>query len=102
MNDDHQINHSQQTPLWEETMSGYDAPVQYVMASKPKWRTRVRGWFSTKKNSWAAHTIDAPLPERVENRLPSWARTVSGRVLVGAAAVAVILGWGVVAVTLVS
>lgn len=54
-------------------------------ARQTRWRT-----------AWVATTVDADLPVSVEDRVPDWARSGRGRVLLAAAAVAALLVWALV------
>lgn len=109
MNNDHQPTNAQPAPVTDHRDLEEDVFVEYVSVPRPTWRQRRqdrrqarRDWFDEKKHAWVTHTIEAPLPDRIGDRLPGWARTVKGRVLLGVAAVVVILGWGVVAVAVIS
>ncbi|WP_298044990.1 hypothetical protein [uncultured Citricoccus sp.] len=45
---------------------------------------------------WVATSVDAGLPEQVQDRVPGWASTGRGRVLLAGAAVIVLLVWALV------
>ncbi|QCU77995.1 hypothetical protein E7744_07215 [Citricoccus sp. SGAir0253] len=45
---------------------------------------------------WVATTMDAGLPDHLQARVPGWAATARGRVLLGAAAVVALLAWALV------
>ncbi|MEO9246795.1 hypothetical protein ABDK96_03785 [Citricoccus nitrophenolicus] len=43
--------------------------------------------------AWIAGTVDADLPEQVQGRVPGWASTGRGRVLLAGVAVVPLLVW---------
>lgn len=109
MNNEHQARNVHPAPVTDGRGPEEDVFVEYLMVPRPTWRQRRqarrqarRDWFDEKKHAWVTHTIEAPLPDRIGHRLPGWACTVKGRVLLGVTAVALILGWGVAAVAVIS
>ena len=45
------------------------------------------------RQAWVRNSLDAALPPTVNRRVPDWAQTPRGRVLLSALAVVVLLGW---------
>lgn len=45
------------------------------------------------RRAWVRNSLDAALPPSLEGRVPNWARTGRGRVVLSALAVVVLLGW---------
>lgn len=45
------------------------------------------------RQAWVRNSLDAALPMAVANWVPAWAGTMRGRAVLGALAVAVLLGW---------
>jgi hypothetical protein len=47
------------------------------------------------RRAWVRQSMDASLPDAVADRVPTWATTRRGQVILGAVAVVVLLGWAV-------
>jgi hypothetical protein len=45
------------------------------------------------REAWVQNSLDAALPDAIADRVPGWASTTRGRVLLSALAVVVLLGW---------
>jgi hypothetical protein len=47
----------------------------------------------TARRAWVHRSIDATLPEAVADRVPGWARTSRGRIVLALIALVALLGW---------
>lgn len=45
------------------------------------------------RRAWIRNSLDAALPPSMEGRVPDWAQTPRGRVVLSALAVVALLGW---------
>jgi hypothetical protein len=45
------------------------------------------------RRAWVRNSLDAALPPSMEGRVPEWAQSSRGRVLLSALAVVALLGW---------
>jgi hypothetical protein len=45
------------------------------------------------RRAWVLHSLDAALPPSLEGRVPEWAQTSRGRVMLSALAVVTLFGW---------
>lgn len=45
------------------------------------------------RRTWVRQSVDAALPDNVAGRVPDWAQTPRGRVMLSALALVVLLGW---------
>jgi hypothetical protein len=45
------------------------------------------------RQAWVRQSVDAALPDAIADRVPGWASTPRGRVLLSALTVVVLLGW---------
>lgn len=47
----------------------------------------------TARRAWIHRSIDATLPEAVADRIPGWAHTAHGRIVLALIALVTLLGW---------
>jgi hypothetical protein len=59
-------------------------------------RAARRARMTRARAAWVATSVDAALPEQVQDRVPGWASTGRGRVLLAGAAVLALLVWALV------
>lgn len=59
-------------------------------------RTERRAKMMRARATWVATSVDAELPEHIQDRMPAWATNGHGRVLLAGAAVIVLLAWALV------
>lgn len=57
---------------------------------------KAKNGLSRWKHRWIRHTVEAPLPHQITNKVPAWVKTRTGRVVVGVASLSMVLGWAVV------
>jgi hypothetical protein len=88
---------------YEPTGVTTKTPGQDVVANRESRRERRlrrrvarRARMTRARAAWVATSVDAELPEQVQERMPTWARTGRGRVLLSGAAVLALLAWALV------
>jgi hypothetical protein len=59
-------------------------------------RAARRARMTRARATWVATSVDAELPEQLQDRVPGWASTGRGRVLLAGAAVIALLVWSLV------
>lgn len=47
------------------------------------------------RRAWVRNSLDAAMPDAIADRVPGWASTPRGRVMLSVLAVVVLLGWAV-------
>ncbi len=63
-------------------------------------RAARRARMTRARATWVATSVDAELPEQIQARVPGWASTGRGRVLLAGAAVIALLAWALVFVVI--
>jgi hypothetical protein len=59
-------------------------------------RAAHRARMTRARAAWVATTVDAELPEEIQDHVPGWASTGRGRVLLAGAAVIALLVWALI------
>ncbi len=88
--------HAQSDVTTEPTGQGLAAGRDSRRERRLRRRVERRARMTRARAVWVATSVDAGLPEQVQDRVPGWASTGRGRVLLAGAAVIVLLVWALV------
>jgi hypothetical protein len=89
---EHELTDTTATPALEGTVVRHESRRERRRRRRAERRARV----TRARGAWVATTVDAGLPEQLQDRLPGWASTARGRVLLAGVSVVALLAWALV------